>query len=155
MLKLILGALLVLMARADTTGRKLVRGRSISSGSTGGNPGHNDALGVPTNVTATGNSGWIEASDISALLLSLAVSGTVTGTAPTLDVLVETSDDPAGATNVRTVGSFTQKTAAAAAGGQNERKTFAGIDRYYRVRWTIGGSATPTFNGVSITGEGK
>lgn len=137
-------ALLAGLPRWDNTKKQFVGGVDAVS-----------VAGIPSVVTASGSSGWLSSTDISTLNLLLAIAGAVTGTTPTLDVLVETSDSPTGATNVRTIASFAQKTAASAAGAGNERKTFAGLDDYYRIRWTIGGTASPTFNGVSITGSGK
>lgn len=139
-----------LMVRPDTTGRRNLRGRSIQTAAAGARPGEVDGIGVPNPITANGNSGWLNCEDISDLILSLTVGGPVTGTTPTLDVLVETAGDAAGTLGVRTLGSFTQKTAVTAV----ERKSFAGLDAYYRVRWTVGGT-TPSFGGVTITGEGK
>lgn len=135
-----------LMVRADPTGRRFVRGRTLSSGATGGSPGHTDALGIPATITANGQTAWFDAQDIDTVIATLTVGG-ATGTAPTLDVVCETSDAASG--NVRTVAAFAQKTGAA-----TERKSFAGLDAQYRFRWTVGGT-TPSFTGVSIAGEGK
>lgn len=137
-------------ARANTTGTRYFRGRTIQTAAAGSRPGEVDGLGVPNPITANGNSGWINCEDISDLNLSLTVAGPVTGTAPTLDVLVETAADAAGTVGVRTLTSFTQKTGVTAL----ERKNASGLDAYYRVRWTVGGT-TPSFGGVTITGEGK
>jgi hypothetical protein len=139
---------LAAMARADSTGRKILRGRTIASGATGGVPGSNDALGVPSPITANGQTAWFEAEDVSSIVAVLTVAGPVTGTTPTLDVVCETDDGAGG--SIRSLGSFTQKTAVAAA----ERKSFPGADRRYRFRWTVGGT-TPSFSGVTITGEAK
>jgi hypothetical protein len=62
-----------------------------------------------------------------------------TGTAPTLDVVIEDSPD---AITYTQVGAFTQLSDAVG----NERKLFEGpFQRYMRVRWTIGGADTPGF----------
>lgn len=62
----------------------------------------------------------------------------------TLDVDVETSEDDA---TWRTVGSFTQATT----GASSERAVFAGLDRFVRVNYTLGGTVNSfTF---SVLGE--
>lgn len=131
--------------RATSTNR-YGRGRTLSTGSSGGAPGTTDALGVPSTITANGQTAWFDASDISTVIATLTVGG-ATGTTPTLDVVLETSDAASG--NVVTVGSFTQRT-----GAGTQRKVFNGIDAQYRFRWTVGGT-TPSFTGVSISGEAK
>src|SRR5437763_338821 len=93
-----------LMARADTTGYRLRRGRSFVSGSTGGRAGDVEALGVPATITANGQTSWFDGTDVSTVLGVLTVGGPVTGTAPTLDVVCET-DDGTGA-NIVSLGAF-------------------------------------------------
>jgi hypothetical protein len=66
------------------------------------------------------------------------------GTTPTLDLKLETSADNS---TWYTVGSFAQKT-----GTANERKSFAGLDRYVRLTWTLGGT-TPSFTFAVTGGE--
>lgn len=75
----------------------------------------------------------------------------VSGTSPTLDVLVE-SDDNSGFTSATTRMTFTQATAA---GAEFIGPTVgpAGSDDYWRVSWTIGGTDTPTFNFAVIFGH--
>jgi hypothetical protein len=70
------------------------------------------------------------------------------GTSPTLDVIVE-SDDNAGFTSAITQATFTQQTAAG-----YDWQTAAGAitDDYWRVSWTIGGTASPTFDFVVVLG---
>jgi hypothetical protein len=63
----------------------------------------------------------------------------------TLDVDVETSEDDA---TWRTVDSFTQVGNSTG----SERLAFAGLDRFVRVSWTIGGSGSPSFT-FSVAGE--
>jgi hypothetical protein len=140
--------LLALLTRPDSTGTRLLPGRALTSGSTGGSPGHSDALAIPSPITANGQTAWFDSQDIATITAIVTVAGPVTGTAPTLDIVVETDDGAGG--SIRSLGSFTQKTAITAA----ERKTFAGVDRRYRFRWTVGGT-TPSFSGVTITGEAK
>lgn len=150
LLRLVALVVLALLVRPNTAGTRNLKGRTIQTAAAGARPGEVDGLGVPNPIIANGNSGWLDCQDISDLILSLTVGGPVTGTTPTLDVVVETAGDAAGTLGVRTLGSFTQKTAITAV----ERKSFAGLDAYYRVRWTVGGT-TPSFGGVTITGEGK
>jgi hypothetical protein len=108
----------------------------------------NDVTPVASAAKAVnGNSGWLNAEEFSSLALSLAVSAHA-GTAPTLDVIVETASDDQGADS-RQVGAFTQKTA-----NVTERKSFAGLDKFYRVAWTVGGTAGPTFT-FSVSGQSK
>ena len=83
--------------------------------------------------------------DRDTLRLLLTVSA-ASGTTPTLDVIVETSDDPSFATNVRTMMTFTQKTAAG-----SQRLSAGGADRFVRGKATIGGT-TPSFT-FSLVGE--
>lgn len=73
--------------------------------------------------------------------LTMAVTAS-SGTTPTLDVRVETGPDNSTWT---TVGSFTQAT-----GVTSQTKSFAGLDRYARVAWTVGGT-TPSFT-FSVSG---
>jgi len=94
--------------------------------------------------TATGDSGWLEADEYRNLSLTLATTAK-TGT-PTLNVTVETRENSSD--SARSLGTFAQQTDVA-----SERKTFVGLDRQYRVVWTIaGGSPNITF---SITGIAK
>jgi hypothetical protein len=73
--------------------------------------------------------------DIQGTLVITAVSGTN----PTLDVILQTSVD---GTNWDTVGSFPQQTATTTGRG----KAFgAALGSQARWAWTIGGTATPTF----------
>ncbi len=64
----------------------------------------------------------------------------VEGTDPTLDVVVETSPSGGADGSWETVGTFTQ---AAAVGHQ--RLAVAGLERFVRCSWTIGGEDTPKF----------
>lgn len=98
--------------------------------------------------TTSSDSGWLNCEKYSTLRLILDVTAR-SGTSPTLDVTVFTADDSSG-TNARaaTGSPFAQKTNVAA-----ERKTFTGLDAYYRVAWTVGGT-TPSFT-FSVSGIGK
>lgn len=73
----------------------------------------------------------------------------VSGTNPTLDVIVN-SDDHSGFTSETLRGTFTQKTAA----GWQYLTPIAGpiTDNWFRVGWTIGGTGTPTFSIVVVLG---
>ena len=106
-----------------------------------------DALDVTLHAskaeTATVTGAWIEAGRRGVARLTLDVVAKA-GTSPTLDVDIETSDD--GTNNVRTVASFTQKTDVG-----SERKCFAGLDRFVRMKATLGGT-TPSFT-FSVEGE--
>lgn len=75
--------------------------------------------------------------------LTMAVTAQTGGSSPTLDVRVETGPDNSTWT---TVGSFTQAT-----GVTSQTKSFAGLDRYARVAWTIGGTGGPSFT-FSVSG---
>lgn len=73
---------------------------------------------------------------------------TVSGTSPTLDVLVR-SDADAGAGGESTRITFTQAT-----GITSEWKSVAGAvtDQYWDVSWTIGGTGSPTFEFIVSVG---
>ena len=75
----------------------------------------------------------------------------VSGTNPTLDVTVK-SDDNGSYTSATTRLTFAQATAA---GSQYLGPTLgpAGADDYWRIAWTIGGTATPTFNFAVVFGH--
>lgn len=107
----------------------------------------NDETPVSSSArTVTGNSGWINAEEMTQLVLLANVTAR-SGTTPTLDILVEEAQDSSG-TNNRTVGSFTQFTNTG-----TQRKSFAIADKYYRITWTIGGT-TPSFT-FDISGHSK
>lgn len=79
--------------------------------------------------------------DTARLTLSVTASG---GTAPTLDVAIETSAD---GSSWATAGSFAQAT-----GTSSERLVVSNLDRFVRANWTIGGTGGPTFT-FSVAGE--
>lgn len=94
------------------------------------------AIVASTARTTSGNGSSIDTGDantIRGLVLDVTAAS---GTTPTLDVRVETSDDNS---TWRTVGSFAQKT-----GVSNEHKEFGLLARYARIAWTIAGD-TPSF----------
>ena len=119
------------MARFDQTRNKFVRGDSVAPLASASRSG-------------TGNSGWLNCEDFD--LLSLTLDITVDNFT-TLDVVVDTASDGAGA-NSRAAGNspFPQQ-----AGVASVRRTFHGLDRFYRVSWTMVGTSG-TF---SVTGDGK
>lgn len=104
------------------------------------------ALKASGAIAATGSGAGRELGDKGILRLLLAITA-VAGTNPTLDVTVETSIDNGVADAWRSIGTFAQKT-----GVSTERKTFVGADRFVRLSWTIGGTASPSFT-FSVTGE--
>lgn len=92
--------------------------------------------------TVNGDSGWLDIGDARALIAQLQ-SDAGTGTTPTLDVKVRTSYDGTDATAIDVpTGAFTQVGAAAS----NQILNLATFHRFVKVMWTIGGTATPTFN---------
>lgn len=94
---------------------------------------------------ASGNGTSVETgsfTEIRGLVLDVTAAS---GTNPTLDVRVETSDDN---TTWRTISSFAQATTVT-----NEHKEFGPLGRYVRIAWTIAGTATPSFTfSVGILG---
>ena len=102
----------------------------------------NVTLAPQAEYTATVTLDAVEIGDKGTLRLDLDM--TVTGTLPTLDVTIETSNIEGG--TYRSLGTFAQLTATGSA-----RKSFAGCDRWARAVLTIGGT-NPSFTG-SITGE--
>jgi hypothetical protein len=104
-----------------------------------------NAIVASASRTTSSNTGALDATAIRVLSLLLDVTA-ASGTTPTLDVVVEESDD--GGTTWRTVGSFAQKTGVA-----QERKSFLIAADTYRVRWTLGGT-TPNFT-FSVSGSSK
>lgn len=92
--------------------------------------------------TVTFNSAGLELGDKGTVRLTLDVTA-ATGTSPTLDVTMETSQDNATWTSL---GTFAQKTTTG-----SEFKIFSGCGRFVRAACTIGGT-TPDFT-FSIAGE--
>ena len=93
--------------------------------------------------TASGNGDTYEVGDESTLRLTLAVTA-ASGTLPTLDVKVQTSQD---ASTWRDVYLFGQKTTTTT----GDRQSFSNLDRFVRAVYTIGGT-NPSFT-FSLTGE--
>jgi hypothetical protein len=92
--------------------------------------------------TASGNGDAVESGDRGTLRLLLDVTD-VSGTAPSLLVILETSLD---GVTWREFGAFS---ALSAIGSQ--RRSFFGADRFVRARWALGGT-TPSFT-FGISGE--
>lgn len=95
--------------------------------------------------TASGAGSGQETGAHRTLSLELAVTA-VSGTSPSLTVTVETSNDNGNTDAWRTVASLPAQTAVGSV-----RQSFAGLDRWVRVAWTIAGT-TPSFT-FSTTGE--
>lgn len=92
--------------------------------------------------TSTGVSGLIQPATPQASSLNLLVSITaVTGTLPTLVLSVEWSDD---GTNFAVVDTTADAFASLSA-TTNVVKQFTRKGSVFRIRWTIGGSASPSF----------
>lgn len=94
-------------------------------------------------VAATGTSDVFFVGDKGTLRLKQTTSA-VSGTSPTLDVSVKTSDAADG--TFVSVGTLAQITAAS-----SEYKAFS-VGRFVRLDWTLGGSSTPT---VTVGFEGE
>lgn len=94
--------------------------------------------------SASSNSGWLNCEEFSTLVLTLAVT---VDNFTTLDVVVETASDGSGTNSRAADGSpFSQVSGVATA-----RKSFTGLDKFYRVAWTLVG----TSGTWSVSGEGK
>jgi hypothetical protein len=111
-----------------------------------------------TTITASGNSGQLAGSygNARSCRAQLAV-GAVTGTSPTLDVYIEDTLD---GTNWNIIGKFAQLTASNQLSvinmlleqGSTAVTNFSPLwAERWRLRWVIGGTATPTFNAATVT----
>lgn len=115
-----------------------------------------------SNLTASGSGTALDSEGASApsgLLLFQMWVGTVTGTSPTLDVYVEESDDNSTWYEIAKFNMGVQASAAALISATKTTKNqyqAVGLRtrRYLRERHVIGGSASPTFNGVFIYARG-
>lgn len=97
---------------------------------------HTVDMSVPSAArTASGNTAAAEVGGLHTARAFLDVTA-ASGTAPTLDVVLETSHD---GTTWRTAKAFGQKTAVS-----SERLSNSDLDRFVRWRWTIAGT-TPSF----------
>lgn len=100
-------------------------------------PGVTDVLAASAARTASGNSAGLTGYGASSLLRVQLNVTAASGTAPTLDVVLEDTLD---GTNFNTIGTFTQATAATRQ-VVNITTPFSGT---LRVRWTVAGT-TPSF----------
>lgn len=100
----------------------------------------------PSGQETTNGSGASVEVDRGVARLTLDVTAVGADADETLDVSVETSEDDA---TWREVGTFTQYTQPDGVG--SERLSFAGLDRFVRVSWTVGGT-TPEFT-FEVSGE--
>ena len=111
-------------------------------------PGPWDANLVPTSnatITANTNSAGFNVGEGAELRFQLEVTGTVSGTSPTLDAKIQDSAD--GSSWADTGVAFTQVTATGAR-QQREFKTKQGRP-HVRVAYTVGGTS-PSFGGVNV-----
>jgi hypothetical protein len=112
-------------------------------------------------LTATGSGSYVYVGAYKAFRAELRVGGDITGTNPTLDMRVQTDLDGQGSGT--TALTFTQVTTEQVGyvGGTTPRYEVPGSDPltgvfetganpYVRADYTIGGTATPTFPGVSV-----
>lgn len=123
-----------------------------------------ESSGLGTTLTASGNSGTalVDLLDVTDVWLSLYVTGTPTGTTPTLAAQLDVQDpDGNWFTAVAKTGTVN------AAGGS--ASAFAGLHmpnvstssaafplpRYARIAWTVTGTGSPTFPQVSICLTGR
>jgi hypothetical protein len=103
----------------------------------------------------TGAPGAIDISRISSGLLVVTVANAPTGSSPTLAVFFEVAD---------AYGTYVQTSSATSIGGallNSTGFTYGLINNGYvltntgRIRWVVGGTATPTFTGVSFSIHGR
>lgn len=107
-----------------------------------------------TNAT-TGRTGAIDISRVSNGLLVVTIADAPTGTNPTLAVFFDVAD---------AYGTYVQTSPATSIGGAAVTAagfTYGVINNGYqmtnlgRIRWTVGGTDTPTFTGVSFSIHGR
>jgi hypothetical protein len=113
-------------------------------------PGHSQTL------TASGSSGLITLTDVDDVWLAVYVTGTATGTSPTLDVQLDLQD-PDGNFFPQAVKTF-QLTSSpnytSVSGGLHVAGGLV-LPQYGRIAWTVGGTGSPTWPGVSISLIGR
>lgn len=117
--------------------------------------------GLGTTLTASANSGPISVGSVADLWLAVAVTGTPTGTSPTLDVALDVQDpDGNWYPAVAKIGQLTttagRGTAYAGLHMPNVTSTSAALvlPQWCRVAWTLGGT-TPGYPGASISLVGR
>jgi hypothetical protein len=112
--------------------------------------------GQTQTLTASGNSGLITLMEVTDVWLGVYVTGTATGTSPTLDVQLDLGDpdgnwfpQAAKITQLTSSPNYTSVSAGLhVAGGLV-------LPRYGRITWTVGGTGSPTWPGVSISLIGR
>lgn len=106
-------------------------------------------------ITASGNGTGVFLGKNRLFIGELRVAGAVSGTSPTLDVKLQEATTVGGSYTDIPGAAFTQRTASdivnqgSDSGAGPLRIGFRTSKDYVRAVKTIGGSATPTFNGVS------
>lgn len=101
------------------------------------------------NVSASGNGASIDlGGPMLEVRIELVVAGTVTGTTPTLDVEIQSSDSSTFASGVVSHGRFKQLAAADASSAATHFLQAFVPKRYVRAVKTVGGTS-PVFNAVS------
>jgi hypothetical protein len=130
-----IGEMAPFSASASASSGKLVRGVIAATGS--------------KTSTAAGTSQTLGAVSATQSIYAAMHILSVTGTNPTLDMIVQSDADDNWGAGATTRVTFTQATAA---GSQFLSAAGPVTDTYWRVSWTIGGTATPTFNIVVAIG---
>lgn len=99
-------------------------------------------------ITANGNSSILDLGPSAAggEWHEFAVTGTVSGTTPTLTVTVQASDSASFASGTRTIGVFAIGTGVFNATGQKDCINVQHEERYIRYNYVVGGT-TPSFGG--------
>lgn len=105
------------------------------------------ALVATATVTANIAASWVQTGRANVKRVRLQVTGTVSGTSPTLDVVIQAADDGSG-TNAVTLGRFTQSTAT----GVNKYIDVDCQKPYMAAVVTVGGTS-PSFAGTTVTVE--
>lgn len=112
--------------------------------------------GLSTTLTTSGYSGPIALADVTDVWLGVYVTGTATGSSPTLDVQLDFTD-PDG-NSFPQAAKITQLTSAPNYTSVSAGLHVAGglvLPQYGRISWTVGGTGSPTWPGVSISLTGR
>ena len=104
--------------------------------------------GVTLNAAGT-TSGTVQQLDKPGQVQVEMITGTVTGTSPTLDVEVKGADDSAFTTNVVSFGRFSQLSGTGSAQTGLTRRLFARVDKKYVRATVIVGGTTPVYTGTT------
>jgi len=114
-----------------------------------------DHVTASTVNDTTGRTGAIDISRVSSGLLVVTVANAPTGSSPTLAVFFDVAD---------AYGTWVQTSSATSIGGAlltSTGYTYGQIGTGYtltnlgRIRWVVGGTASPTFTGVSLSLHGR